>query len=396
MTFFKLNKQQLLFLIAIIGITIFKISLFPNRSYDINYFLTPWYEFLKLNGIKSFGYPFNNYNPPYILLLYISSLIFQNSIIGIKFVSLVFDFLFADAFSKIVSIFNPKLKNLSYLFAFGNPLLIVNSSLWGQCDVIYTTFIFYSLYYLLKQKTLRSLLMYSIAVIFKAQALFLLPFFIFLVFSKYITIREAFRGVLIFIFTFLLSGLIPILFGRPAISGLIFDNFNSEGVYNTYLAQASTQQQLVLYWVPTIYNWISNSLYEVFFPSVMLYVLAIISLLIWILNKKQFTKLEIDSNLILFAFTFTTTFVYILPKMQERYFFAAASLGLLLMFIDKKRIWMPLLLYLPVLVGDFRGAVTYQGFIPSFLTPTYGVFFVGICIVYYWYRIFTINNNTIK
>ncbi|MGL4757698.1 MAG: hypothetical protein ACRCXZ_00035, partial [Patescibacteria group bacterium] len=172
MKFPKINKIIVLFSLILLAITAFKISLFPNRSYDINYFLTPWYEFLRLNGIRSFGYPFNNYNPPYIFLLFLSSLFFSNSVIGIKIVSLFFDFFFADAFSKIVNIYNPKLKLVSYLVAFASPLVVINSSLWGQCDVIYTTFLLYSLYCILTKKHLKAFFMYSLAVVFKAQALF--------------------------------------------------------------------------------------------------------------------------------------------------------------------------------------------------------------------------------
>ena len=36
------------------------------------------------------------------------------------------------------------------------PPVLVNSSMWGQCDSIYTTFILISLYYLLDKKYTKS------------------------------------------------------------------------------------------------------------------------------------------------------------------------------------------------------------------------------------------------
>lgn len=378
----SLARKHFLFLISILLICALKFSLFPNRSFDISYFLSPWFDFLRSNGLTAFSYPFNNYNPPYTFLIYISTLFTNNSVYGIKLISFVFDFIFAYYSMKIVDFYRPNIKQISFLAAFASPILIINSSLWGQCDVIYATFILICIYKFLKDEIYWAMFGFAIAFTFKFQTMFFLPVLVYLLFSKYIKINQLYRICLIFVATFLVPLLLPVLFGRPVFSSRIYDFYNPEGVLNIYLNQMNTQNQLVLYSVPTLYNWIPNTFFKLFYPNVFLFAFSIVGIFLWVLTKLELNYLRIKSELLRISLLLTTVFIFLLPKMQERYFFLPTSLAVIYTLIYPKKWWVAVMIYIPCMFGEFRGAVTYTGQVPFIAQSYWGALTVIVAIIF--------------
>jgi Gpi18-like mannosyltransferase len=378
---FTLAKKHYLYVFSILIVSIFKFSLFPNQSFDISYFLSPWFDFLKLNGIFALSYPFNNYNPPYTLLLYIATFFTDNSIVGVKMVSFIFDFIFSWYVMKIVDFYKPNIKQVSFLAAFASPILIINTSIWGQCDVIYTTFILICIYQFLQDRIFLGMFSFAVAFTFKFQTFFFLPVLAFLFFSSYIKWNKLYRFILIFFATFLLPLVIPVLLGRPVYSTRIYDFYNPEGVLNIYLNQLNTQSQLVLYSVPTLFNWIPNIFYKIFYPNVFLFTLSVIGVLVWILTKLELTHDKIKQELIRISLFLTTAFVFLLPKMQERYFFLPTSLAVIFLLVYPKKWYIPLLLYIPCMYGDFRGSITYTGQVPMIVYSYWGALTVIMALI---------------
>jgi Gpi18-like mannosyltransferase len=381
-TLFNLAKKHYLYLISILMVSALKISLFPNQSFDISYFLSPWFDFLKLNGIFSLSYPFNNYNPPYTLLLYLATFFTDNSVYGVKAVSFLFDFVFAYYSMKIVDFYRPNIKQISFLTAFASPILIINSSIWGQCDVIYTTFLLICIYHFLNDRIYWAMFNFAIAFTFKFQTFFFLPVLAFLFFSKYIRFNNLYRIILIFVATFLVPLVIPVLFGRPVYSTRIYEFYNPEGVLNIYLNQLNTQNQLVLYSVPTLYNWIPNVFYKIFYPNVFLFSLSIVGIAVWVLTKLELSQEKIKKELLRISFLLTTLFIYLLPKMQERYFFLPTSLAVLFTLVYPKKWWIAAMIYIPCMYGDFRGSITYTGQVPFLGYSYWGALTVIIAVIF--------------
>lgn len=386
-------KKHYLYLVSIMLVSVFKISLFPNQSFDISYFLSPWFDFLKLNGIFALSYPFNNYNPPYTLLLYFATLFTDNSVYGVKTISFLFDFIFAYYSMKIVDFYRPNIKQLSFLTAFASPILIINSSIWGQCDVIYTTLILICIYHFLNDRIYWGIFCFSIAFTFKFQTFFFLPVLAFLLFSNFIKFSNIYRMFLIFVATFLIPLLVPVLLGRPVYSTRIYEFYNPEGVLNIYLNQMNFQSQLVLYSVPTLYNWIPNIFYKIFYPNVFLFTLSIVGIMIWGLTKLELSKDKIKHELIRISLLLSTIFIFLLPKMQERYFFLPTSLAVIFTLIYPKKWWIAMLIYVPCMYGDFRGAVTYTGQVPFVAYSNWGALTVMVALIYLAIEIFKDNKK---
>lgn len=115
-------------------------------------FLLPWCQHLENNGgffgissIKS------DYNVSYLYILASFTYFPLSYLSKIKIVSIIFDFACAIASALLVKQFfknnnNSKLiSTITYSLVLFIPTVIANSSVWGQCDSIYVSFILFSL-----------------------------------------------------------------------------------------------------------------------------------------------------------------------------------------------------------------------------------------------------------
>jgi Gpi18-like mannosyltransferase len=64
------------------------------------------------------------------------------------------------------------------------PTMVVNGSLWGQADALYTCFLLVCALFLLRDHSIAAITAFAIAFSIKAQAIFILPFLAILVLKK--------------------------------------------------------------------------------------------------------------------------------------------------------------------------------------------------------------------
>ncbi|MFM7408645.1 MAG: hypothetical protein ACKO3K_18800 [Cuspidothrix sp.] len=133
----------------------------PNKSVDYKYFLDPWYDFIVNNGgFSAFKHNFYDYTPSYLYWLLIAATMLSGipKILGIKLFAMIVDFICAFFTYKIVKLKYPvgKMANWAFLAVILSPTVIYNSSLWGQCDVIYTTGLIACVYFLSIHKQIKN------------------------------------------------------------------------------------------------------------------------------------------------------------------------------------------------------------------------------------------------
>jgi Gpi18-like mannosyltransferase len=150
------------------------------QSGDYRAFLDRWYAYLAENGgfaVLKDG-SFSNYNTPYLALLAVTTYLPVPQIVAIKASSVIFDVALAAFAYKIIGALRPGARWLPTL-AFGVvimlPTVIMNSSVWAQCDAIYVTFCAGSVYFLIKRRPWLATAFFGIAFAFKLQAIFFLP-----------------------------------------------------------------------------------------------------------------------------------------------------------------------------------------------------------------------------
>lgn len=302
-------------------------------TFDVADFVLHWYARIAQDGAAALGVSIpnirgeigGNYTPPYYYLLFFASL-FDGAVPPIylvKLVSLAFELVAAFFAYRIVS-----LKHSSVALRFGAagsviaaPTVIANGAVWGQCDVIYASFLLAALDFVLRRRYGVAAVMLGVGFAFKAPAIFFAPFLLMLVLQ-----REAPWRVLAY----------PLLAYVGMMTPAIALGRDPAEVLTTYFSQGAFFEQLSMN-APNLYHFIPNTYYQpVVVAGVLLTGLAAMTLA---LLPRLGTRVSTLEGHVLAATTFAAVLPFLLPKMHDRYFFAADLMSIILAFYVP-RLWM--------------------------------------------------------
>lgn len=320
------NYRFVWILLILVGI-LAKIGLLHVKTGDFNCFLEPWISFIKTHGyFSALKFNFYDYTPTYIYILILIAKTGLNPLFLVKFVSIFFEYVAAFFIGKIAGL--KENSNKFVLIALAVipilPSVLLNSSYLSQCDSIYASFVIGSIYFLLKNKQLPSVILLGIAFSLKMQTAFILPFF----------------------FVYMLRGkirwyyflTIPAIFFISILPTLFYGRDLSD-LFNVYASQANRYPFLTLNF-PNIYSLISNDYYE---PVKLAGVLAtvVITLISGLLlsNKKYVFSFD---QWIKLAFISAIVVPFVLPGMHERYMYLGDLLGILYFLVIRKNIHFPI------------------------------------------------------
>lgn len=344
--FIKKNIDFFLILIITMISLFIRFNLFSYKSSDYDLFLSKWFLFLKEHGgLKALKYTIGDYNQIYLTILAILTYLPVKSLYSIKIVSVIFDYLLAffSMFFIKKNTKSEKLGIISYILIIMSPLVILNGSYWGQCDVIYTFFLLVSLYYLLREKYIKSLIFLGISLAFKLQAIFLLPVYIIVYFNKK---DFSIINFLLVPLTILGMSLPSIIFGHS-----VWDCFK---VYFTQISEFPFMSLNVLnFWslFPNDFDYLRYIAYGI--------VLVVFALLLFYVIKRN---KELGNNDILnLSLISILVCVCFLPCMHERYLFVGDVLSILWYLLNRKKIYVPIVINL---ISFF----SYMKFLYSFST----------------------------
>lgn len=352
---FKIEKRLLewvekhILLFCVIGVTL--ISMMIRYSYreiisnDAYWCLLPWYDVIKENGgIYALGSQVGDYNMLYQFIIAVFTYLPIEPLSAYKLLSCIFDYLLAAAMGYFVWFFSEKdrvLKGaMAYMLVLISPIVILNSSYWGQCDAIYTFFCVASLLAFCRDKYKLTFILYGVAFAFKLQAVFLLPFYLFAYFVK----KK---------FSILHFGLIPVMMVILSIPGLLMGRSITE-VFTIYLNQTDSYKSITMNY-PTFWNLLQSANMDAFYinmkkPAIALTVVIIALLMVtWIVKKVPLTT----RNMIYMAFLLAYTCVLFLPSMHERYGYLYEILAILVAFLQLRT--------LPCLIGMYLASFAIYG-----------------------------------
>ena len=332
-----------------------RLPLLPHESFDYMSPLSDWYAFIVANGhFASLQHGFYHYNPPYLYLL--TAIAYAapglSDLFAIKFVSLAFEAPLAFLAFRCVrlrwpdSAALPGLAVLAVLFA---PTVILNGSFWAQCDVIHTTLLVACFFFLLKERPAAACASFGLAFAVKAQALFFLPALLWIAAAKAkgknpggASATGAFpvRAILLAPLAYFLALLPAWLLGRPAYDLLL-----------VYLGQAAKYPDLVKD-APNLYQWLPNDWYAFWPLGVLATVAAAWGVTALVRRSRALPTPDLLVTLAAFALILAP---YLLPKMHDRFFFAADVFTILLAFYRPK-FW-----YAPIAMGLASANSYYTG-----------------------------------
>lgn len=311
-------------------------------SGDYKAFLEGWYDQIYSGGgIKSLGEQVGNYNFLYQLCIAVMTYVPINSLYAYKILSGFFDFLVAVMAALTVGLVSDKHQKGSmlctYFMVLFSPITILNSSAWAQCDSIYVFWAIASLYALCKKKYAIALILLGMSFAFKLQAVFILPFFLYVYFAekKFSIVQFA------LIPATMLATELPILyFGRS-----IFE------IFEVYLGQSNTYTSVSMnypsFWT-IIFEAGSSAFYKAHQSAAIFITVAVLAaLMIWWIVK----RIALNSkNMIYMAFLSAYTCVLFLPQMHERYGYIYEILAIILVFMNKRTIKLIISLYIITLI----------------------------------------------
>jgi len=301
----------------------------PNKSVDYKWALANWYDFIAAHGgFSALKYNFADYTPAYLYWLTIAATLLSGwpKILAIKLLAITFDFVCAFFAYKLVRLKYPegKLPIFAFLAVILSPTVIYNSSLWGQCDSIYTTGLVACIYFLCIRKEIPALISFGVAISFKLQAIFIAPVLLFLWLRR----RIHWYYFPLIPLVYVVSVLPAAIAGRPLPELLLI-----------YSHQADEYTRLSLH-APNLYQWIPNNYSQVAVPiGLTITTLVILS---WAYSIYK-SKLELSLERIVYLAMMSVLFMpYFLPRMHDRYFYPADIFSLIFAFYFPHYRWVPI------------------------------------------------------
>lgn len=338
----------LLFLMFTVSALFMRYALRNVVAGDYKMFFEPWVATLREagGGIKGLAAEFEyvDYTTPYLFILSCISICpFLNTLLLMKMVSVFFDFVAAFA---VMAIVYDRKKSMTFaVMGYGiflmAPTILTNGAMWAQCDIIFTSFILWSFYFLLKEKPVPAMAFYGVAFAFKLQTLFIAPLYVILWMKGKVKLKHfLFLPLMYFI------GIIPSLIAGKGLWELI----------SVYFFQANGAMDIyaLSHKFPNIYQLIGTDTFLFEYADAGIW-LTLGALMVFMYTFARL-KYELDNVLMLrMGMLLTMIVVFFLPHMHERYAILVDVLAILYVFFDSKGFYVPIM----TLLCSFAGYTIY-------------------------------------
>ncbi|WCJ60616.1 conjugal transfer protein TraL [Fontisphaera persica] len=313
------------------------------ESGDYRGYLSPWYDYFVEHGRwKSLGDDFSNYYVPYLVLLSFSTLLPLPKLYAIKLISILFDYVAAWLVGRLVwhRYQNQFLSLAGFTAVLFWPTVLMNSALWGQCDIIYTSALLVVFLSVLQRRPWMALAAFGLAVSFKPQAVFFLPFLA----GLFLCGLLPWRLLWVPLAVYAACGLPAILAGKSVLAVL------GHWLWQENLPHLTAGAVNVYQWLPaeprTPLAWLGIGL------------AAIASGGLIVVLKRNWETEDRDQRLAAAALLSVLLLPFFMPGMHERYFFPADLFALVYAFFVPRRWFLAMwvvtasaLSYLPFLFG---------------------------------------------
>jgi len=296
----------------------------PILPRDVKFSFIPWYEhILAVGRVRVFSAPFGDYNPPYLYLMSLTTLLngWVSPLLALKLLSMAIVGLMGGALFALLRVAG-QARGYALMCAvllFAVPSVIMNAVLLGQCDALWVAPCLLAIGAVIQRKPVPMLVWCGIAVAVKLQAIFLAPFALGALLSM--NWRWWHFGVPALAY---LACLAPCaLMGWPLHDLLLiyFKQTESFGIQMNFNAPNM--------WLPPVYfKWVNPPLDFRIAEG-----LALLSGL-WIARKTAVARVR-PADVIALALVSAIAIPYFLPAVHERYFFLADVLALALFAVER-------------------------------------------------------------
>lgn len=303
-----------------------------------------WYDQLwAAGGISGLSEPIGNYNAPFLYLLVVAGLFPGATVLKIKLIFALFDAVVVYFMYRLVALRHPgwRIPTLAALVTAFLPTVVVNASMYGQCESVWAGFALGGVYLLLRERHWWAVAFFATSIAFKPQGVFILPVLLLLVLAG----RVRWRVLLGLPAVYLLWVVPALAVGRDPVELLTIYSSQADDGGGLARSAPSVFQYLVIHEAGGI---LRNLGY--------LFTVAVVLGICYALTA---AKAELDpTRVVTAAACFSVTVPFLLPSMHERYFYLADLLTLALAF------YLPRLWWLPVVV-QAASALSYLPFLSN-------------------------------
>jgi Gpi18-like mannosyltransferase len=364
-----------------------RFSLFDFQSGDYRAFLSNWYDsFVQHGRWHGLGDPATHfpgycYPPLYLYLISLSTLLPVPKLYAIKLLSVAADYVAAWYAWRLgrQAGFSPARSWAMVAAVLFLPTVVLNSALWGQCDMMYACALLASLYYILEGRTAAALVAFGLSISVKPQAIIWCPFLAGLVVNGRLPWRQLWSAPSVHITCAVPAMLVgqPVLYAlgcwvRPAVAPttlvqgapnwcLFMSPDVTAGAYAAGVLLTLLTTAALVWWMwragrvhPA--TTMTAPLTPALSPSAGARGEAVVP------SRRSgagLAILDLDRWLVSAALLSALLPPFLLPGMHERYFFAADVLSVVYAFYDPRRWFVPVLIqfasgfsYFPYLFGQ--------------------------------------------
>jgi Gpi18-like mannosyltransferase len=296
---------------------------------DLQLAFVPWQNYLLEHGRwHALQHPFSMYFPAYFDVTAMTSYLdgHINRVSQIKLVSFAFDIVTAVVayflVGRLTRSSTPRgRRSVAQLVApfciLAGPTVLVNGSIWGQSDIVYTCFMLLSTFSVIVGSGAFAALFFGVAFAFKLQAIFLLPFIAAMVVQK----RIRWWHLLLLPIGWLAALVPPVLNGAKPLEFLSLASSQGE-TFPTLAINVGNP------WI--IADRMHFNVHIGTLVGIVLSGLLMIAITIW---GAQPAFRSAKNTLILAALSLLSV-AYVMPKMHDRYFFPAEIFLCILSCVD--------------------------------------------------------------
>lgn len=294
------------------------------ESGDFHQDLQPWFEEIKANGgWQAMKQQVGNYNILYQMIIAGMTYLPFKALYLYKGLSIFFDFLLAGACGLLVCRLRDSEAQMLFAGVYAAVLLLpvtyLNSAAWAQCDSIYIAFVIMALCFLFEKKYVPSFLLLGVALAFKMQMIFILPFFLFYYFLE--------KKYSILNFILILAGWYGL-----SIPGILMRG-NWLEPYQLYFQQTDTHRLMWLNF-PSFWILVGDNYEMLKKPAILITVSVLGMALAYAMYKGK--RLEQPLAFLQMAAWTAWTCILFLPAMHERYSYMVDILLILLIFVNSR------------------------------------------------------------
>lgn len=287
--------------------------------------MLPWMNDIVEHGrLDGMGQRIGEYNVFFQFMLTLLSYLDINQIYLAKAIPIIFDFVLAFGSAMFIGFTLTKSRVifiLTYTFILFCPTVFLNSSVWGQCDSIYCSFLLFTIYALYRGEFTKSFILYGLALSFKLQAIFLLPFIIIYYFYKK---SFSILNLLISFIVYFGVNSIGIFWGRDILEP-----------FKVYTMQVNLYEEMWMNF-PSFWQLIGNN-YAVLSKIAIILTIAVLGLILLLVisGKKKIDTCDEFFEVCVLCFW---TVLMFLPAMHDRYAYFLDLMLLLSAFVNPKYI----------------------------------------------------------